>query len=171
MAYDDQCDDAGFNCSVVYRFSNSNKTYRSDPMGVAGTQDTTDVDGPANAARTLNDTRTTVANFRQGRAVQVSFGTTSATVTEGSAVTVTVQLNAQPGRELVIPLTAWSEDGAWSGDYSLPASVTLTATQVRQTFTFGVTDDAVDENDETVELEFGVPLPAASPWAVRTPPR
>ena len=159
MAYDDQCDDAGFNCSVVYRFSNPNKTYRSDPMGVAGTQDTTDVDGPANAARTLNDTRTTVANFRQGRAVQVSFGTTSATVTEGSAVTVTVQLNAQPGRELVIPLTAWSEDGAWSGDYSLPASVTLTATQVRQTFTFGVTDDAVDENDETVELEFGVPLP------------
>ena len=68
----------------------------------------------------------TVANFRQGRAVQVSFGTTSATVTEGSAVTVTVQLNAQPGRELVIPLTAWSEDGAWSGDYSMPASVTLT---------------------------------------------
>ena len=160
MAYDDQCDDAGFSCSQLQRFSNPNQTYRSDSMGVAGTQDTNDLDGPADAARTLNDTRPTVANFRQGRAVQVSFGTTSATVTEGSAVTVTVQLNAQPGRELVIPLTAWSEDGAWSGDYSLPVSVTLTATQVRQTFTFGVTDDAVDETDETVELEFGVPLPA-----------
>ena len=132
MAYDDQCDDAGFSCSQLQRFSNPNQTYRSDSMGVAGTQDTNDLDGPADAARTLNDTRPTVANFRQGRAVQVSFGTTSATVTEGEgvSVTVTVQLNAQPGRELVIPLTAWSEDGAWSGDYSLPASVTLTATQV-----------------------------------------
>ena len=161
MSYFNQCEDAGFSCSSsLQRFSNPNQTYRGDPMGVAGTQDTTDLDGPADAARTLNDTRPTVANFRQGRAVQVSFGTTSATVTEGSAVTVTVQLNAQPGRELVIPLTAWSEDGAWSGDYSLPASVTLTATQVRQTFTFGVTDDAVDENDETVELEFWVPLPS-----------
>ena len=161
MSYFNQCEDAGFSCSSsLQRFSNPNQTYRGDPMGVAGTQDTTDLDGPADAARTLNDTRPTVANFRQGRAVQVSFGTTSATVTEGSAVTVTVQLNAQPGRELVIPLTAWSEDGAWSGDYSLPASVRFIATQVRQTFTFGVTDDAVDENDETVELEFWVPLPS-----------
>ena len=160
MAYDDQCDDAGFNCSVVYRFSNPNKTYRSDPMGVAGTQDTTDVDGPANAARTLNDTRPTVANFRQGRAVQVSFATTTAAVTEGEGVSLVVYLSAEPGRELVIPLTAWSEDGAWPGDYRLPSSVRFIANQSLQVFTFRATDDAVDEHDETVELEFGVPLPA-----------
>ena len=160
MAYDDQCDDAGFNCSVVYRFSNPNQTYRSDPMGVAGTQDTTDLDGPADAARTLNDTRPTVANFRQGRAVQVSFATTTAAVTEGEGVSLVVYLSAEPGRELVIPLTAWSEDGAWPGDYRLPASVRFIANQSLQVFTFRATDDAVDEHDETVELGFGVPLPA-----------
>ena len=160
MAYNDQCDDAGFNCSVVYRFSNPNKTYRSDPMGVAGTQDTNDLDGPADAARTLNDTRPTVANFRQGRAVEVSFATTTAAVTEGEGVSLVVYLSAEPGRELVIPLTAWSEDGAWPGDYRLPSNVTLTANQSLQVFTFRATDDAVDEADETVELGFGAPLPS-----------
>ena len=160
MAYDDQCDDAGFNCSVVYRFSNPNKTYRNDPMGVAGTQDTNDLDGPADAARTLNDTRPTVANFRQGRAVQVSFATTTAAVTEGEGVSLVVSLSAEPGRELVIPLTAWSEDGAWPGDYRLPSSVRFIVNQSLQVFTFRATDDAVDEHDETVELEFWVPLPA-----------
>ena len=160
MAYNDQCDDAGFSCSQLQRFSNPNQTYRSDPMGVAGTQDTTDLDGPADAARTLNDTRPTVANFRQGRAVEVSFATTTAAVTEGEGVSLVVYLSAEPGRELVIPLTAWSEDGAWPGDYRLPASVRFIANQSLQVFTFRATDDAVDEHDETVELGFGVPLPA-----------
>ena len=160
MAYNDQCDDAGFSCSQLQRFSNPNKTYGSDPMGVAGTQDTTDLDGPADAARTLNDTRPTVANFRQGRAVEVSFATTTAAVTEGEGVSLVVYLSAAPGREVVIPLTAWSEDGAWPGDYRLPASVRFIANQSLQVFTFRATDDAVDEHDETVELGFGVPLPA-----------
>ncbi len=160
MAYNDQCDDAGFSCSQLQRFSNPNQTYRSDPMGVAGTQDTTDLDGPADAARTLNDTRPTVANFRQGRAVEVSFATTTAAVTEGEGVSLVVYLSAAPGREVVIPLTAWSEDGAWPGDYRLPSSVRFIANQSLQVFTFRATDDAVDENDETVELGFGAPLPA-----------
>ena len=160
MAYNDQCDDAGFSCSQLQRFSNPNQTYRSDSMGVAGTQDTTDLDGPADAARTLNDTRPTVANFRQGRAVEVSFGTTSAAVTEGEGVSLVAYLSAEPGRELVIPLTAWSEDGAWPGDYRLPSSVRFIVNQSLQVFTFRATDDAVDEHDETVELGFGVPLPA-----------
>ena len=160
MSYSNQCDDAGVSCSPsLLRFSNPNKTYRGDPMGAAGTQFTNDLDGPVDAARTLNDTRRTVANFRQGRAVQVSFGSATYAATEGGRALVAVKLNTAPGRELVIPLTARSTDGAWSGDYSLPTSVTFSSTAVRKTFIFEVTDDAIDERAETVELGFGLPLP------------
>ena len=159
MAYNDQCDDAGFSCRWLSRFSNPNQTHDGNPLGVAGSQDTTAVGGPADAARTLNDTRRTVANFRQGRAVQVSFESATYAATEGGRALVAVKLNAAPGRELVIPLTARSTDGAWSGDYSLPTSVTFSSTAVRKTFIFEVTDDAVDEHAETVELGFGLPLP------------
>ena len=133
-------------------------------MGVLLTEsnkNSTAVDGPANAARVLNMTRDTVAEFRAGRAVKVSFKEGSYTVTEGGTVTVTVELNAAPGRTLAlpIPLTATSTDGAWPGDYSLPASLTFGAHQTSRTFTFTAMQDSRQENAETVTLGFGTPLP------------
>ena len=168
MAYPNQCLDAEVpgNCRpALLRFSNPNQIYPDpggDPMGKAGTQTTTDVDGPADAARTLNETRTTVADFRQGRAVKVSFAAGSYTVTEGGTVTGTVELDAAPGRtlDIPIPLTATSTDGAWPGDYSLPESVTFSASQTTETFTFQATQDTREEDTETVTLGFGTPLPA-----------
>ena len=74
---------------------------------------------------------------------------------DGTAATVTVQLNVAPGRELAIPLTATSTDGAWPHDYSLPASVTFGAPQTQQTFTITTEADDIDENDETLTLAFG----------------
>ena len=165
MAIDEQCDDNEFNCFRVLYFSNPDNFYpddTGDPMGVSGTQSTTDVDGPADAARALNDTRDTVAEFRQGRAVKVSFAAETYTVTEGGSVTVTVQLDAAPGRtlDLPIPLTATSTDGAWSGDYTLPASITFGKNDTSQDFTFSATQDTRQEDAETVILGFGTPLPA-----------
>ena len=64
MAYPTQCGDAGFVCEWILRFSNPNQTYRGDPLGVPGDQRTTAVDGPADAVRTLNITRHSVAAFR-----------------------------------------------------------------------------------------------------------
>ena len=169
MAYYNQCRDANVpgNCQpALLRFSNPNQRYpdsdTGDPMGVPGTQNTTAVDGPADAARTLNETRTTVANFRQGRAVQVFFDVGPYMVTEGGSVTVTVQLNAAPGRtlDMPIPLTATSTDGAWPGDYTLPASITFGAGQTSKTFTFRAVQDTRQEGEETVILGFGAPLPA-----------
>ncbi len=169
MAYYNQCRDANVpgNCQpALLRFSNPNQRYpdptTGDPMGKSGTRITTDVDGPADAARTLNETRTTVANFRPGRAVQVSFDVGPYAVNEGGSVTVTVRLDAAPGRtlDMPIPLTATSTDGAWPGDYTLPASITFGAGQTSKTFTFRAVQDTRQEAEETVILGFGAPLPA-----------
>ena len=64
MSYPDQCEDAGFSCDWIMRFSNPNQSYRGDPLGVPGDEPTTWVFGPADAVRTLNTTRHSVASFR-----------------------------------------------------------------------------------------------------------
>ena len=170
MALNNQCVDADFGCDHLLYFSNPDNCYpddcppdgTGDPMGKTGTQSTNALDGPADAARTLDDTRATVAELREGRAVQVSFAAESYTVTEGGTVTVTVQLDAAPGRtlDMPIPLTATSTTGAWSGDYSIPASITFGSNQTEQTFTFTATQDTREEDTETVTLGFGTPRPA-----------
>ena len=64
MAYPNQCSQAGFSCDWILRFSNPNQTYLGDPLGVPGDERTRAVDGPADAVRTLNLTRHSVAAFR-----------------------------------------------------------------------------------------------------------
>ena len=168
MAYNSQCDRDGFNCQWLLRFSNPNQLYpdaAGDPLGVALTSDNEDsiaVGGPANAVRVLNETRDTVADFRQGRAVKVFFDAGPYSVTEGGTVTVTVRLDAAPGRTLniPIPLTANSLDGAWAGDYAMPSSIILGSNQTEQTFSVTAVNDTVQEDEETVTLGFGEPLPA-----------
>ena len=168
MAYHSQCGRDGFNCQWLLRFSNPNQLYpdaAGDPLGVALTSDNEDsiaVDGPANAVRVLNETRDTVADFRQGRAVKVFFDAGPYSVTEGGTVTVTVRLDAAPGRTLniPIPLTANSLDGAWAGDYAMPSSIIFGSNQTEQTFSLTAVNDTVQEDEETVTLGFGEPLPA-----------
>jgi len=55
MAYNNQCTAAGFGCTTLPFFSNPLITYTGDPMGNASTAD---------AVRSLNNTRSTVAGFR-----------------------------------------------------------------------------------------------------------
>ena len=64
MAYQNQCSDAGFGCDRIMRFSNPNQTYLGDPLGVPGDERMFAVTGPADAVRTLNLTRHSVAGFR-----------------------------------------------------------------------------------------------------------
>ena len=88
--------------------------------------------------------------------VTVSFGTGTYSVTEGGMVSVAVTLSADPERLVTIPLTATNGTGATSGDYSVvPSSVTFVSPETSQTLTFSATDDAVDEDNETVTLGFG----------------
>ena len=103
-----------------------------------------------------------VAGLTPPTIVTVTFDAATYTATEGgTAATVKVQLDTEPGGSLVIPLTVTSTDGAWPHDYTLPASVTFTSNQTEQTFTLTAVDDMVDENNETLTLAFGELPPGA----------
>ena len=103
-----------------------------------------------------------VAGLTPPTIVTVTFDAATYTATEGgTAATVKVQLDTEPGGSLVIPLTVTSTDGAWPHDYTLPASVTFTSNQTEQTFTITAVDDMVDENNETLTLAFGELPPGA----------
>lgn len=67
MAFSEQCSDAGFSCTKLLRFSNPDQTHHGDPTGVPGDDPSDAVDGPADARRALNETRSAVAEFRNSR--------------------------------------------------------------------------------------------------------
>ena len=156
MAYPDQCT----TWRTPHRFSNPEQTYRGDPLGIAGLAPSTAVDGPSDAVRALNRTRGYVAKFRQAPDITVSFGAGSYTATEGgTAATVTVQLSAVPTRPIDIPLTATATT-ATAFDYTgVPTSVHFSGNETERTFTITAVNDAADEDDESITLSFGAPLP------------
>ena len=87
--------------------------------------------------------------------VTVQFTQDSYTVAEGGMRTVTVELSADPERQMVIPITTTGDGGATSVDYSTPSSVTFNAGETSKTFSFTATQDTVDDDDESVKLGFG----------------
>ncbi len=103
-------------------------------------------------------------------AVTVQFGAASYTATEGgTAATVTVNLSADPGRSVTIPVTAAGADGAGSGDYTLSdTSVTIDSGETSATFIVTATDDSVDDDGESVNLSFGTLPDAVSRGALAT---
>ena len=90
--------------------------------------------------------------------VTVQFAQAAYTVAEGGTRSVTVRLSADPERTVVIPLVATGQ-GADTGDFSVPATVTFAAGDTSKMITFSATDDTVDDDDESVLLTFG-PEPA-----------
>ena len=92
--------------------------------------------------------------------VEVSFGHGSYTVAEGSTVPVTVTLNADPERTVIIPITTTDQDGASSSDYSgVPASITFNAGDTEVDINFTATQDQDNDDGESVKLTFGNALP------------
>ena len=70
MAYPRQCRHAGLRSFPLMRFSNPNQRYPDEDgehLGVPGEQESSEVDGPADAIRSLNETYASVANFRNSR--------------------------------------------------------------------------------------------------------
>ena len=93
--------------------------------------------------------------------VTVSFGSATYPVDEGDTVTVTVTLSADPERSVTIPLSTANQGGASDSDYSgVPANVTFNSGETEKSFTFTASDDAEDDDGESVDLTFGSPLPA-----------
>ena len=88
--------------------------------------------------------------------VKVSFAQASYTAAEGGTVEVTVTLDADPERTVVVPITHTPQDGADSSDYSgAPANVTFVSGDTSEDFTITLADDTVDDDDESVLLGFG----------------
>ena len=114
-------------------------------------------------------TRTyTVTVTRAAPPTEVSFGQSAYDVAEGGNVTVTVNLSADPERTVVIPLTATNQDGATGADYSVPASVTFDTGETAKDITFAATQDAIDDDGESVLLGFGA-LPDRVSASTTTP--
>ena len=86
----------------------------------------------------------------------VSFGETTYIVTENGTISVIVHLSADPERTVAIPITATPQDSASSADYSVPTSVTFNAGDMSKTITFTATQDAEDDDGESVLLAFGI---------------
>ena len=95
--------------------------------------------------------------------VAVRFGSATYNVPEGGIRRISVVLDEDPERTVVIPITKTNQGGARSGDYSVnpdPTNVTFNAGGgLTQTFTFTATLDTVDDDGESVLLGFGTPLP------------
>ena len=93
-------------------------------------------------------------------AVELRFARSSYSVAEGSPETVTVTLDKDPERTVVVPISPAGEGGASGSDYSVvPGSVTFRSGDTSETFTFRAVDDDVDDDGESVVLGFGRPLP------------
>ena len=101
--------------------------------------------------------------------VEVNFDQSAYDVAEGASLTVTVNLSADPERMVVVPLTATDQDGATSEDYAaLPASLTFDSGDTSKSFTFTATDDAIDDDGESVLLEFGTLPDGVTPGTIPT---
>ena len=89
--------------------------------------------------------------------VTVMYGQSSYTVAEGGTQTVTVTLSADPERTIIIPIEKTDQGGADSADYSgVPSSVTFNAGETETSPSpSAATQDTVDDDDESVLLEFG----------------
>lgn len=147
MAYEDQCEDAGLNCQPILRFSNPRQSWNGVPLGVPGDGSTRLASGPADAVRTLNHTRHSVANFRGGGSVD-----NRAPVAVGTLPDRTLQRGAGP---LVVSVAdAFRDPDGDALSYSVASSspavaaARVTGTQVTVTpMASGVTTVAVTATD------------------------
>ena len=91
-------------------------------------------------------------------AVTVRFGAATYTATEdGMAATVELTLSADPQRTVTIPLSVNLAGGAVEADYELSEdAVTFVAGETTATFTVTAVDDMVDDDGESISIEFGV---------------
>ena len=80
-----------------------------------------------------NTTTVSLADNDGPMPVTVSFGAATYTAREGgSGASVSVELDATPGRSVTVPLTTTHRGGATSGDYSgVPESVTFGANETQ----------------------------------------
>ena len=105
---------------------------------------------------TDDDRPAVTVSFEQA-AYSVAESDDSSTVNvQENEVTVTVTLSADPERTVDIPLIPANQGETSDADYSgVPPSVTFNAGDMEKSFTFTATDDAEDDDEDSVKLTFG----------------
>ena len=92
--------------------------------------------------------------------VKVDFGAAAYPVAEGGTVDVTLTLDADPERAVIIPIKVTEQNGASPGDYSsVPLKITINAGETEKSFAFAATQDDIDDDGESVLLSLDSPLP------------
>ena len=158
-------DYSGVPANVTFQSGDTEKSFT-----FAATQDTANDDGesvrlglgtlPAGVTAGATDESTVSITDDDDPAVTVSFEQGTYSVAEGDTVTVKVELNVDPEREVVVPLTRANQGGASNGDYSgVPANVTFQSGDTEKSFTFAATQDTANDDGESVRLGLGT-LPA-----------
>ena len=100
-------------------------------------------------------------NVNSAPEVTVEFREDTYSVEEGSSVTLTVTLSADPKRTVVIPITATAQGGATiPADYTAPAtSVTFNSGQTSRTLTLSTTEDTTADTGKGVLFAISSTLP------------
>ena len=94
-------------------------------------------------------------------AVTVSFASATYNAAEGGTADVTISLDADPERLAVIPIVVTLQGGASTADYSnVPQEITINSGETEKSFAFAATQDDIDDDGESVKLNFGSTLPA-----------
>ena len=130
-----------------------------DPDGVWTLLVRDDLPGPQ-GTRTFKSWSLTVHGHAQPAPdpeVTIDFAQPAYSVPEGASVPITVSLNADPLRTVMVPVVATHQGGATGDDYSgVPESVTfVSGGPTQQTFSFTATDDQIADANENVKLGFG----------------
>ena len=146
LAYNDQCTASGFFCTRVLYFSNPANTLTGDPMGHAATAD---------GVRTLNETRTTIANFRT--AVDTpTMSISDVSVWEGNSTrtaTFVVTLSAAAPSTVTVNFATADDTATASADYvASSGSISIPAGATTRTIGIVVNGDAAAEAAETFRV-------------------
>ena len=175
MAYGEQCIDEGYPWTVPeLMFSNPDLQLGSeevgyDPAGVAGEEWTTDLDGPVNASRAIDDVWDIVANLyfsiTAGSDALVS-GETELLGAERAGLDLADYLNAvADGGALTYSATV---DNPGLASVSLVGSIlTVTANEDGEDGVVTVTATATDDAGETATLRFAVTISPRPPGSWR----
>ena len=163
MAYNDQCyeHEVVLGCPKVAYFSNPEKTYKGDPMGVPVESTSIGVDGPADAVGTLNDRREIVANFRRSSASptpRVGLALSQYWLPEnGGVATVRARLHRPSSADTVVTVSVSPSEAV-----TLSESRTLTI-RAGETVSEGtVTITGVDNADQTGDINVTVSATATN---------
>ena len=161
MAYPNQCGGVEVGCPTVPYFSNPDKFYNGDSMGVPADNPSTGVDGPADAVGTLNDRREITANYRKSSTSstpRVGLTLSRYWLPENGGVSIVRATLHRPSSAdtilTVSALPAEHVDLSGNGTLIIPAGETVSAGSVRIT--------SVDNDDQTGDTHVEVSATATN---------